>query len=116
MKESVCKNNNILIYNTLRRLGLRPNHSGIIFIVKAIQMIQSKSDIIVINDIYIEIAKTSKSFTPSQIRMAITYAINNRNEQKSIKNFKDIFNYDYDNEIFTNKDFIEELARAIKYN
>lgn len=108
--------NNIIIYNTIRKLGLRPNHSGTIFIVKAVQLVQKYSDIVIINDIYLELSKTSEKFTPSQIRVAIKYAIDNRNEEKSIKNFKEVFGYDYDEEIFTNKDFIEEIARIINNN
>ena len=105
--------NNIIIYNTIRKLGLRPNHSGTIFIVKAVQLMRKYSDIVIINNVYIELSKASKKFTPSQIRVAIKYAIDNRNEEKSIKNFKEIFGYDYDEEIFTNKDFIEEIARIM---
>ncbi len=30
-----------------------------------------------------------------------------------MQNFKEIFGYEYDEEIFTNKDFLEELARVI---
>ncbi len=97
----------------MRRLGLRPNHSGTIFILQAVQIIKKQSDIVIMQKIYIELAKKSTSFTPSQIRLAIKYAIEHRNEQKSINNFKEIFGYDYDEEIFTNKDFIEELARII---
>ncbi|MGN1298667.1 MAG: sporulation initiation factor Spo0A C-terminal domain-containing protein [Candidatus Scatovivens sp.] len=117
MEDFIVKNkasNNIKIYNTIRRLGLRPNHSGTIFILKAIQMIQKQSDFIIMNNIYIELAKTNESFTASQIRVAIKYAIDNRNEKKSIDNFEEIFGYEYDEEIFTNKDFIEELSRTIE--
>lgn len=115
MRNSICNDNsnNIIIYNTIRRLGLRPNHIGTLFILRAVQIIKEKSDILIIQKVYIELSKISNSFTPSQIRVAIKYAIDNRNEQKSIQNFKDIFGYEYDNEIFTNKDFIEELARVI---
>ena len=111
--EFMNNSNNIIIYNTIRRLGLRPNHSGTIFALKAIQLIKNSPDIIMINKIYIEIAKTSSNFSPAQIRVAIKYALDHRNEQKSMQNFKEIFGYEYDEEIFTNKDFLEELARVI---
>ena len=106
--------NNIIIYNTIRKLGLRPNHSGTIFIVKAVQLVQKYSDIVIINDIYLELSKTSEKFTPSQIRVAIKYAIDNRNEEKSIKNFKEVFGYDYDEEIF--KNLIKENAQKARTN
>ncbi len=115
MKKSFCKNNNIIIYNTIRRLGLRPNHRGTILIVKAVQLINNNSEIIKIKDIYRNISENNKNFTPEQIRIAIKYAIDHRNEKKSIENFKEIFGYDYDEEIFSNKDFLEEIARVINY-
>lgn len=116
MEDSFVKNktsNNINIYNTIRKLGLRPNHIGTMLILRAVQLIQQESDFIIINNIYNKLAEIHKSFSPSQIRLAIKYAIDNRNEQKSIDNFEEIFGYDYDEEIFTNKDFLEELARVI---
>lgn len=113
MIRSICKNSNLIIYNTLRKLGLRPNHRGIVFIIQAIQIVKNQEDIIVINDVYIEISKNSKTFTPLQIRKAIQYALKNRNEEKTKNNFKSIFGYEYDEDIFTNKDFIEECARII---
>lgn len=111
MQASYC--NNIIIYNTIRKLGFRPNHCGTIFILKAVELVKQKYDIVIINDVYIEIAKSSAKFSPEQIRVAIKYAIDHRNEEKTINNFKEIFGYDYDEEIFTNKDLIEEIARII---
>lgn len=115
MKDLISKknSNNIIIYNVMRRLGLRPSHSGTLFILQAVQLVKKQTDIIIMEKIYKELAKQSNSFTPSQIRLAIKYAIEHRNEQKSMNNFKIIFGYDYDEEIFTNKDFIEELTRVI---
>ncbi len=113
MTNSVCKNSNLIIYNILRKLGLRPSHRGIFFIIQAVQIIQQKDDIFLINDVYIEISKKSKNFTPLQIRKAIQYAIKNRNGEKTKKTFESIFGYEYDEDIFTNKDFIEELLRIL---
>ena len=47
-------------------------------------------------------------------RNAIKYAIDNRNEQKSIANFERIFGYKYDRYYFTNEIIIEEIARVVK--
>lgn len=115
MQASICTNNrnNIIIYNTMRKLGFRPNNCGTIFILRAVQLAKQQDDIIILNDIYIELAKADTKYSPSQIKIAIKYAIDHRNEQKSITNFKSIFGYDYDEEIFTNKDLIEELARIL---
>ena len=54
-------------------------------------------------------------FNSVQIRNAIKYAIDNRDEQKSIVNFEKIFGYKYDRYYFTNKIIIEETAANKKY-
>jgi len=48
-----------------------------------------------------------------KLENAIKYAMNNRNEQKSIANFEKIFGYKYDRYYFTNKIIIEEIARVV---
>lgn len=113
MENSTNKNYNVIIYNVIRKLGLRPNHLGTVLISKAVPLIKEKTDIIVIEDIYNELANINDSFSPAQVRVAIRYAILNRNEEKTILNFESIFGYEYDEELFTNKDFLEELARVI---
>ena len=113
MENSTNKNYNVIIYNVIRKLGLHPNHLGTVLISKAVPLIKEKADIIVIEDIYKELANINDSFSPAQVRVAIRYAIMNRNEEKTIMNFESIFGYEYDEELFTNKDFLEELARVI---
>ena len=114
MQNSICNNNsNIIIYNAIRKLGFRPNNCGTIFILRAVNLVKENNDIVILNNIYIELSKASTNFSPTQIKMAIKYAIDHRNEQKSINNFREVFGYDYDEEIFTNKDLIEELARIL---
>lgn len=115
MQNSICNNNsnNIIIYNAIRKLGFRPNNCGTIFILRAVQLAKQETDIIILNNIYIELSKSSTKFSPNQIKIAIKYAIDHRNEQKSKNNFEEIFGYDYNEEIFTNKDLIEELARVL---
>ena len=48
-----------------------------------------------------------------QIRSSIRYAIDSRGIKKCEKNFEKIFGYEYNESIFTNKNFIEELLRII---
>lgn len=100
-------------YNIIRRLGLRPSLKGTKFIIYAVKIIKAKTNFFVINEVYIEIANNFNISYPSKIKNEISYAIQHRNESKSIQNFEEIFGYEYDDEIFTNKDFIEELARVI---
>lgn len=105
----------ILIYNILRDLGLIPTLKGTKLLNKAIQIvIKSNDEFIIFEDIYEEIALNYMGFNSVQIRNVIKYAIDTRNEQKSIANFEKIFGYKYDKYYFTNKIIIEEIARVIK--
>ena len=106
----------ILIYNILRDLGLIPTLKGTKLLNKAIQIaIKSNDEFIIFEDIYKEIALNYMGFNSVQIRNVIKYAIDTRNEKKSIANFEKIFGYKYDKYYFTNKTIIEEIARVIKY-
>ena len=87
----------ILIYNILRDLGLIPTLKGTKLLNKAIQIvIKSNDEFIIFEDIYEEIALNYMGFNSVQIRNVIKYAIDTRNEQKSIANFEKIFGYKYD--------------------
>lgn len=105
----------IKIYNTLRSLGLNMSLKGSKFLNKAIQiMITCNNEFITSNDIYSMISKEYCHSTPKQIKNHITYSLNSRIKEKSIKNFKNIFGFEYDEYIFTNKNFIEEISHIIK--
>lgn len=106
--------NTILIYNILRNLGLIPTLNGTKFLNKAIQIvINSNNEFIVFEEVYKQIASNYMSFNSNQIRNSIKYAIDTRNEQKTVANFEKIFGYKYDKYYFTNKIIIEEIARVI---
>ena len=112
----ISSKNSILIYNILRDLGLIPTLKGTKFLNKVIQIvINGDNEFIIFEDVYTQIAAKYTNFNGAQIRNAIKYAIDNRNEQKSIANFEKIFGYKYDSYYFTNKIIIEEIARVIKY-
>ena len=112
----ISSKNSILIYNILRDLGLIPTLKGTKFLNKAIQIvINSDNEFIVFEDVYTQIALKYTNFNGAQITNAIKYAIDNRNEQKSIANFEKIFGYKYDSYYFTNKIIIEEIARVIRW-
>ncbi len=103
----------ITIFNILRSIGLNTTLKGTKYINKAIQLlVASNSDIIVLENIYSNIAKYY-SITPKQVKNAITYALNNRLYEKSIQHFQSIFGFEYDDYYFTNKIIIEEVARII---
>ena len=104
----------ILIYNILRDLGLMPTLKGTKFLNKAIQIVlNSNNEFIVLEDVYKEIVLNHTNFNSIQVRNAIKYAIDNRDEKKAIANFEKIFGYKYDKYYFTNKIIIEEIARVI---
>lgn len=78
----------ILIYNILRDLGLIPTLKGTKILNKAIQIvIKSNDEFIIFEDIYKEMALNYMGFNSVQIRNVIKYAIDTRNEQKSIEAF-----------------------------
>ncbi len=104
----------IIIRNILRSLGLNISHKGTILLIKAIQIaVKVNSEFIIIDNIYKLLSNYYKTFNTSQIKMTIKYALDHRNEQKAIKNFENIFGFEYDEYIFTNKNFIEEILRII---
>ena len=113
----ISSKNVILIYNVLRALGLNTTLKGTKLLNKSIQIvINSNDEFIVIEDVYNQLTLNFKSLNGIQIRNAIKYAIDNRDEQKSKNNFEQIFGYQYDDYYFTNKILIEEIARVVKYN
>ena len=112
----ISSKNTILIYNILRALGFVPTLKGTKLLNKAIQIvIKSNNEFIVIEDVYNQIALSYPLFNNVQIRNAIKYAIDTRNEQKTKEDFEKIFGYTYDEYYFTNKIIIEEVARVINY-
>ena len=51
--------------------------------------------------------------TPKKVKDNIDYALAHRNKLKSKINFQTVFKFEYTEEIFTNKNFIEEFANII---
>ena len=84
----------IQIRNILRDLGLNTSLKGTTLINKAVQMVLiSNTDFIILKDIYQSIANYYNNLTITQIKMAIKYALDHRNEEKCIKNFEKIFRF-----------------------
>lgn len=105
----------INIFNILRAIGLNTSHRGTKYINKAVQILTvADNDIIVIEDVYKSIANLYGTITSKQVKNDISYALNSRQEEKTIKNFKRIFNFEYDKYYFTNKNIIEEIARIVR--
>lgn len=105
----------ILIYNILRDLGLIPTLKGTKLLNKAIQLVlATNNDFVILEEIYKILALNYPNLNSMQIKNLIKYAIDTRNEEKSIANFKKIFGFEYDIYYFTNKIIIEEIARVIE--
>lgn len=105
----------LIISNCLRNIGLNSGHIGTRLINKAVQILTVKDlEMIVLNDIYEEIAKCFPNLKPKFVRMYIHYALQHRNEEKAENNFKKIFGFDYDEYYFEPKQFIEEMANIIR--
>lgn len=104
----------IIIFNILRSLGLNTSLRGTKYLNKAIQiMIIANNDFIIIEDIYKDIADSYNNITPKQVKNDISYALNSRVEEKTIKNFEKVFGFEYDEYLFTNKNIIEEVSRVV---
>ena len=105
----------LFIYNTLRNLGLYSNTKGTTIINKAVQLVILNDDeFFSMEDIYESLTNYYKDMTITQIRDSIKYALKHRNEIKCENNFKNVFDFEYDEEFFTNKKIIEEIANIIK--
>lgn len=102
------------IYNKLRLLGIKTSNYGAKLIYLAILIIiNSNEELLIIKDVYSIISKQLGNVSTTQIRRSIQYTIDSRNKKKSENNFKMIFNFEYDETVFTNKAFIEELLYII---
>lgn len=105
----------ITIFNILRSIGLNTSHRGTKYINKAVQIIlMADNDIVIINNVYENISHIYGNITPKQVKNDISYALNSRNEEKTVQNFQNVFGFEYDSYYFTNKSIIEEIARIIK--
>ena len=117
MNNIIESNKILLINNKLRSLGLNSSLIGTKHINKVIQIvISSNTEFYYLEDIYLQISSYYPSLSPSNIRNAIKYALDNRNETLCKKNFEKIFDFEYDDVYFEPKNFIEEIANIIKIN
>lgn len=122
MEKNICTesqklNSYLKTYNLLKLLGLKTSHNGTKFIIKAVLIIlKQDNDFIIFEDVYSIISQELGNISQAQVKYCIKYAIDNRNEKKSITNFEKIFGYEYDQDVFTNKELIEEIVRIIQCN
>ena len=104
-----------MICNTIRSLGLSFGLTGTRLINKVIQILVIKDlEIVILEDVYKELSNYYPNIKPSQMRKQILYALQHRDYYKAKENFEKIFGFEYDEDFFTNKKIIEEIANLIK--
>ena len=105
----------LLIYNTIRALGLNTSLIGTKLLNKVIQIIiKSNNEFYCLEDIYSQLVIYYPKYSHSQIRNSIKYALDNRNISLCKKNFEKIFGFEYDKYIFVNKIIIDEILNVIQ--
>lgn len=108
---------NINIRNNLRLLGFKSCNKSTKILAKTIFYIKiNKLELTGFNanEVYKAISKLYTNTTPKQIKDNINYALTYRNINKSKTNFYQVFKFDYTEEIFTNKNFLEEFSNIIE--
>ena len=120
MEREVVKNINKLninIRNNLRLLGFKSCNKSTKILAKTIFYIKTNKLELTgfnANEVYKAISKLYTNTTPKQIKDNINYALTYRNINKSKTNFYQVFKFDYTEEIFTNKNFLEEFSNIIE--
>lgn len=107
---------NIIIRNNLRLLGIKSCNKSTKILAKTIFYIKSNNimlDDYKANEIYYSISKLYNNTTPKNIKDNIDYALSHRDVLKSKQNFKRVFNFEYSEDVFTNKNFIEEFVNIL---
>ena len=107
---------NIIIRNNLRLLGIKSCNKSTKILAKTIFYVKSRNivlDAYKANEIYCSISKLYNNTTPKNIKDNIDYALSHRDVLKSKQNFKRVFNFEYSEDVFTNKNFIEEFVNTL---
>lgn len=103
----------LTINNTLRSLGLNTSTLSAKLLNKAIQyVIINDIEFINLTEIYAYLGE-KYNMNINTIKNNVNNALTNRNKTLSIKNFGKIFGYEYSEEIFTPKYFIDEIRNII---
>lgn len=107
------KINDSKVFNLLKKLGLKSSTMGIRYILCCVKFgVNSNEEILNMEKIYLKISKTY-NVSPTTIRVSIKQSLDHRSMSLSKKNFESVFGYDYNEDTFTNKEFIEEIIRIL---
>lgn len=119
MKSEVVNNSNqlnISIRNNLRLLRFKACNKSTKILSKTIFHIKLNNiDIFEVKEkeVYVAIAKFYEDMTLKKVKDNIDCALAHRNKSKAKMNFQIVFSFEYTEEIFTNKNFIEEFLNVI---
>lgn len=107
----------LIINNKLRSLGFKSSHIGYKYLVRAIIINYLEYNELNLTNYKLLYKKIAQYFnntkTPIQIDDCIYYTINHRNNELTKKSFENIFGYEYNPQIFSNKSFIEEFVNML---
>lgn len=96
------------IYKILKQLGFKSSLRGTKLLIKVILKAFTYNDYFNLNDIYSTISQET-NLSLSTIKTLIFYSINHRKKDISKRNFENIFECEYDESYFTNKEIIEMI-------
>ncbi len=107
-KDKSLNKYNSIIFNILKTLGISYKTNGANYIkIIVLSEIKCESEILNLNNYYIAIAKKYKKSITS-VKQAVNDCIYN-SSKKFENNYKNIFNYEYNDNYKTSKNLIEDL-------
>lgn len=100
------------IYKILKQLGFKSSLRGTKLLIRVVLKASALNDYYTLNDIYSVISK-EVHISKKDISVLIFNSLNNRKKDISKKNFENIFGYEYDENDFKCKEFIENIINII---
>lgn len=108
------RNQAIIVYNILRKIGLSAKFKGTTILLSAIMLsLNCADDFIFVSNIYEQLSK-QYNLSPKNIENTIAYSLKHPIGNKYKDNFEEIFDLEYSEDFYSNKNIIEEVSRVIK--
>ena len=100
------------IYKILKQLGFKMSLYGSKLLIKVILNASALDDYYTLNDIY-SIISQETCLSINDINVLIFNSLNTRKKDISKKNFENIFDYEYDENDFKCKEFVDNLVNLL---